>query len=172
MASLFTNSESYDRTSVVPLDDGTTYLHIRIIPAVSGSKRINNDNYPNKENDKNIIEAIVSNFNIHWGTRTQFTYTLGKDLYAYTFGENADEISISGLGFRPCNAKRESSNDALNDLIDFWEKNNMGKHGKYCKIQIDKNIYKAYLTDGEIGSTDQVPGIFPFKFNFTAILSD
>lgn len=172
MASLFTNSESYDRTSVVLLDDGTTYLPVKIIPA-EGDKKINNDNYPDKEKDSSIINALVSSFNIQWNTRTQFTSTLGVRIYAYTFGESMDEISISGMGFRPCTATSEKeANVALDDLIDFWETNNIGKHGKYCKIIIDKKIYKGYLISGEIGCTDQLTGVFPFKFIFNAVLTD
>lgn len=169
MASLFTNSKSYDRTSVVQLDDGTTYLPVKIIPYLG--KEINNDSYPEKEKDSTIINALVSSFNIHWGTRTQFSYTLSTDIYAYTFGENMDELIISGIGFRPCTVNDErNANKSLEDLIHFWEINNIGEYGWYCTIKIGTNIYKAYLVEGEIGATDQVPGIFPFKFTFNAIL--
>ena len=159
MASLFCTPDSYDKTKVLSLDNGETYFAVNITPVV-GDKELNNSKLHEKG-----INAIVSNFNIESNTRTQFVSTLGIDVYAYTFGENLDQITISGMGFIPCGG----SANGFNELIEFWSDNNIGRHGLFCKIVINGISYKAYLTDAEIGATERLLGIFAFKFIFQAV---
>jgi len=159
MASLFCTPDRYDKTKVLLLDDGTTYFNVKIIP-VASAKEVNNT-----RNHENGINALVSNINIESDTRTQFIPTLGTDIYAYTFGENLDNISIGGLGFLPCG----SDENGFTQLVDFWSKNNVGKHGRACILYIGDNVYKAYLIQAEIGITEQLLGVFPFKFTFASL---
>lgn len=158
MASLFSTAENYDKTAVLLLDDGETYFPVRVYP-------ISGDPLTNKTLHEGSINALVSNLNIESATRTQFISTLGIDIYAYTFGETLDTITISGLGFIPC----DGSSNGFNDLVDFWEDNNIGKHGLACIIYINGITFKAYLVNAEVGSTEKLLGLFPFKFTFQAL---
>ena len=158
MAGLFTSNGKQRRTNIVLLE-GDQYMPMRIEP-VSGQP-INNENFHN-----GAIEALISGANFSCTSRTMQNYTLGIDVYLYTFGEALWNISISGMGYIPC----DSDNPSINDLIDFYDVNNIGKHGKYCTLIISNKVFKAYLTGGEIGATNEALGLFPFKFEFVGLL--
>lgn len=164
MASLFCTPDRYDKTNVLLLDEGETYFPVKIIPIAGGDPLTNNKLH------ENSINAIVSNLNIECSTRTQFVSTLGIDIYAYTFGETLDTLTISGFGFMPCGTGDSGKSDnGFNDILNFWDVNNIGKHGKACTVYINDIMFKAYLVNAEIGSTEKLLGLFPFKFTFQAL---
>lgn len=160
MAGLFTSDGKQHRTNIVLLE-GDQYMPVLIQPASGSGRSINNDDF-------NIggIAAFISGANFSCTSRTMQNYTLGTDVYLYTFGEALWNISISGMGYIPC----YSDTPSINDLIDFYDVNNIGKHGKYCTLIISNKTFKAYLTSGEIGATNEALGVFPFKFEFVGLL--
>lgn len=159
MAGLFTSNGTHRRTDVVLLE-GDQYMPVRIEPVASGKPISNNDMH------RGAIEAFITGANLQCQSRTMENYTLGIDVYMYTFGESLWGISISGMGYVPC----DSSTPSINDLIDFYDVNNIGKHGKYCRLILSDKVFKAYLTGCEIGATSEALGIFPFKFDFKGLL--
>ena len=158
MAGLFTSDDKQNRTDIVLLE-GDQYMPVRIEP-VSGPP-IHNDNY-----HEGAIEAFISGANFNSSARVSQNFTLGTDVYLYTFGEALWDISISGMGYIPC----DSDNISFNDLVDFYDVNNIGKHGKYCTLIIANKTFKAYLVSCEIGASNESLGVFPFKFQFMALL--
>ena len=160
MPSLFSTDAYTHKTKVLSLDEKKTYMPVSIEAAAGG---------PDIHNwvKTGALEAIVTGINVNMESRTQFTPTLGIAVYAYTFGENLVDITISGLGYTPCGTE----DPTIDKLIKFWDTNNVGKHGKPCRITINKTTYKAYLLAGEIGESEQLPGMYPFKFVFKGVLA-
>lgn len=159
MASIFSTEGLEHKTQVLQLEPGTRFMSVYIEPAAGGPDIVNGDKSTG-------LEAIVTGYNITAETRTQFTPTLGFAVYAYTFGENLVDITISGLGYTPCG----SDDFTIDKLIKFWDDNNVAKHGKPCRIVINKTTYKAYLLASEIGESEQLLGMYPFKFVFKGVL--
>ena len=159
-SAIFSSDKSFDKTLVLLLDSGKTYCDVSIIP-VEGGKEINN-----APKHKGGLSALISGVNIQGSERTQQTHTLGEYVFLYTFGEGLYTIYLSGLGFMPCG----SDTPAITDLIDFYDKNTVGKHGKYCKIKINSHVFLGYLVYCEIGMSMENPSLAAFKFVFNAVL--
>lgn len=159
MASIFSTDALEHRTQVLQLEPGARFMTVYIEPAAGGPAIQNGDK-------TGALSAIVTGYNIAAAARTQFTSTLGVSVYAYTFGENLVDIIISGLGYTPCG----SDEFTIDKLIKFWDDNTVAKHGKACRLVINKTTYKAYLLESEIGESEQLLGMYPFKFLFKGVL--
>jgi len=199
-SSLFTSSENSDRAQLfnladTPLEQELVTISIR---TTAGENAL--DNY-NIKQDKSSgggieIDALLTGINLTTQVRNNVTYTLGNNIYLYVFGESVYNLTVSGYGYLPCKKSipdvwveevraaginsygdytmggEQTTLDAFNDLIDFYQKNNVAKEGKYCKIRLGKKIFKGYLINVDLGLTEQAHALVPFKLSFIGIFKE
>ncbi len=110
--------------------------------------------------------TVVTDFAIRKAENISVTPTLGTQLFLYTGGESAWEIEITGLALKTCN----SGSHGFNDIIDWYNSQNVRKTGKPVKLVFGNKVYKAYLYKFEIQSQYKLLNAFSFKATFTGVL--
>lgn len=162
-ASIFNTKESVNRTKPIQLDSEGQPIFKVVIQQTGGGDAYTNDH----QADSLPFMGIVLQVSINTASRTTWTHTLGKAVFAYTFGTEVYDIIIGGVGFIKCN----ETQDGFSKAFDFYKDNNIAAEGKYCKIILGKKNFNGYLMSSSITTAPDPAEMcaFPFKFMFKAV---
>lgn len=118
-------------------------------------------------NSSSVFKGFITSISQAAAARVEWSYTLGTNIFAYVFGDSLWDITVQGSGYIPCD---NSGKTGYEEVVAFYENNNIAKEGKYCDVLIGSDSYRAYLVSGDIGTyQDATLGLFPFTFKFMAI---
>lgn len=111
--------------------------------------------------------TVVTNFSIKKAENISVTPTLGTQLFLYTGGESAWDITIEGLALLSC----RSGSHGFDDLVKWYTTENVCKKGKAVKLVLGNQVYKGYLYKMELKSEYKLNNAFTFSMSFTGVLA-
>ena len=110
--------------------------------------------------------TVVTNFSLKKAENISVTPTLGSQLFLYTGGESAWEITLDGIALLTC----RSGYHGFNDLIDWYVSENVKNSGNPVKLVFGNKVYKGYLHKFQINSEYRFCNAFSFSATFTGVL--
>lgn len=109
--------------------------------------------------------VLTTNFDIKKSENISVTPTLGTQLFLYVGGESAWEITLQGILLQGCWGKH-----GFDNLIDWYNANNVKTIGKPMDLTLNKKVYKGYLHRFQIQSEYRYTNCFSFTATFVGVL--
>lgn len=93
--------------------------------------------------------AIITGVSMQHGTNHQFTRSLGRDVYLYTFGEKIGDIVVEGLCFASSCIEVDKSRHGFWHALRFYVRNRIS----------NRNTLSSEVNGGVLSSTSGVPRV-------------
>ena len=111
------------------------------------------------------MKAIIVGFQLGSQGNQQFTNTLRKLIYAYTFGEHIGTLALSGMCFASdCNVFGGAGGvSGLENVMQYYNQDRLSASGSPVNVAIGSSVrFPAFLTSISAGVQDPSLGLSQF----------
>lgn len=128
------------------------------------------DGLTNRNGAFDVVKSVVTSIGLNESVNAQFSPSLSRLVYVYTFGDKPAAFEINGLHVsNPC----DGGPSGFELMHQYWRRNRMSSRRTPIGITIGTRVaIRGFLTDISLGTGDVQSGVGPFRLMLTYMPTD
>jgi hypothetical protein len=134
-------------------------LKVVALPPIRGSAKLLVFNNVGSKSRTVIDGVLITNIAYSQRTNTQFQQSLENIIYAYSFGDQPGDLTISGFAFfRTCD-----SGNGISNLLKFYKDKRISNNFDKITVTLADEVINGYLIAMTLNTSDPSAGIHSFS---------